>query len=69
MNTLTKVAVGIVATGLLAMYGLYLYVWVVAGHSDNYLEVAAHHAIVIFLLAVLYLIGLGIYKAWKAVTR
>jgi hypothetical protein len=67
MNTLTKVAVGIVAAGLLAMYGIYLYLWLHETEFSSSLEaVAIHHAIAIFLLAVLYLVGLGI---WKAVAR
>lgn len=65
MSILTKTAIGIVAAGLLTMYGFYLYMWL----PNDAGAVVAHHAAVLFLLSVVYLIGLGIYKAWKAVIR
>ncbi len=69
MNTLTRVAVGYIVFILLAAYVTYLYLWLRVGHSDHYWEAAAHHVIVLFVLSVLYLVGLGIYKVWKAVKR
>jgi hypothetical protein len=65
MNTLTRVAVGIVTAGLLGMYITFLYVFL---PNDSGL-VLAIHAAALFILSVLYLVGLGIYKVWKAVKR
>lgn len=67
MNILTKIATTIVTSCLLFMYAFYLYMWL--QQPDNYVEVVIHHAVVLFGLSVLYLFGLGIYKAWKAVIR
>ena len=67
MNILTKIATGIVVSCLLFMYVFYLHEWL--QDPDNYIKVVFHHAVALFGLSVLYLLGLGVYKAFKAVTR